>query len=113
VGRKTANLVMGLGHGLPAICVDIHVHRICNRLGYLNTATPDDSETALRSALPLPLWPVINRVLVLHGQQCCRPIGPHCPTCPVEAECQKMDVVPRKSRLSRSTHAAAPIEKPS
>src|SRR5690606_29628638 len=67
VGRKTANLVVGLGHGLPAICVDTHVHRICNRLGYIATQTPDETEAVLRAKLPLPYWNIINTMLVLHG----------------------------------------------
>ena len=96
VGRKTANLVRGLGHGLPAICVDIHVHRICNRLGYITTQTPEDSEWTLRDRLPLSHWPIINKVLVLHGQACCRPISPHCDRCPVADLCHKVDVQPRK-----------------
>jgi endonuclease III len=99
VGRKTANLVVGLGHNLPAICVDIHVHRICQRLGYLQSPAPDDTETLLRENLPAEHWSTINRVMVLHGQACCRPIGPHCQDCPVEVFCQKVAVVPRKSKL--------------
>ncbi|MCE3236068.1 MAG: endonuclease [Vampirovibrio sp.] len=95
VGRKTANLVVGLGHGLPAICVDTHVHRICNRLGYLQTKTPEETEMVLRNKLPQPYWSVINTVMVLHGQQTCKPIGPRCDVCPVETLCQKVDVKPR------------------
>jgi endonuclease III len=96
VGRKTANLVVGLGHGLPAICVDIHVHRIGNRLGYIQTKTPEDSEWVLRDHLPLSHWHLINKVMVLHGQACCRPISPHCDACPVAELCEKVDVKPRK-----------------
>ncbi len=96
VGRKTANLVVGLGHGLPAVCVDVHVHRICHRLGYLNTRTPDDTEMALRARLPQHYWNVINTMLVLHGQQVCKPIGPCCDICPVARLCHKIDVKPRK-----------------
>ncbi|WP_373531067.1 endonuclease III [Vampirovibrio sp.] len=95
VGRKTANLVVGLGHQLPAICVDIHVHRICNRMGYIQTKTPDESEMTLREILPLPYWNVINTMMVLHGQQICRPIGPHCDRCPVASLCPKVNVKPR------------------
>jgi endonuclease III len=97
VGRKTANLVVGLGHGLPAICVDVHVHRICNRFGYIQTETPDETEFVLRAHLPLPYWAIINKVLVLHGREICRPIGPHCDRCPVTTHCQKVAVTPRKS----------------
>lgn len=95
VGRKTANLVVGLGHQLPAICVDVHVHRICNRMGYIHTKTPDESEMKLREILPAQYWSVINTMMVLHGQQICRPIGPRCDVCPVEKQCCKIDVKPR------------------
>ena len=95
VGRKTANLVVGLGHGLPAICVDTHVHRICNRLGYLRTQTPEQTEMVLRDQLPLAYWNSINTLLVLHGQQICKPIGPRCDVCPVAEHCLKVNVKPR------------------
>jgi len=95
VGRKTANLVLGLGFHLPAICVDIHVHRICNRLGYLITKDPEATEMALRDKLPAPYWLIINRAMVLHGQQTCRPIGPKCDICPVKSYCRQVDVKPR------------------
>ena len=98
VGRKTANLVVGLGHNKPAICVDVHVHRICNRLGYLSgMKDPDTTEMALREKLPPKYWSVINTVMVLHGQQTCKPIGPACDICPVEQYCAKIDVKPRKA----------------
>lgn len=102
VGRKTANLVVGLGHQLPAICVDIHVHRICNRMGYLQTKTPDESEMRLREILPAPYWNVINTMMVLNGQQICRPVGPHCDRCPVSSLCAKVDVKPRVIKPTRS-----------
>ncbi len=95
VGRKTANLVVGLGHQLPAICVDVHVHRICNRLGYIQTQNPDQTEMVLRGKLPGQYWNLINTLMVLHGQQVCRPIGPRCDICPVATLCQKVDVKPR------------------
>lgn len=95
VGRKTANLVVGLGHGLPAICVDTHVHRICNRLGYVVSKTPDETEMMLREKLPPRYWSVINTIMVLHGQQTCKPIGPRCDICPVASLCAKVDVKPR------------------
>lgn len=97
VGRKTANLVVGLGFGLPAICVDTHVHRICNRLGYIKTNTPEATEMALRKKLPKNLWPIINWVLVRHGQELCKPIGARCDACPVEQHCKKIDVKARKA----------------
>lgn len=101
VGRKTANLVLGLGHGLPAICVDTHVHRISNRLGYVETTTPDQTEMALREKLPPKYWPVINKVMVLHGQNICKPIGPRCDICPVAQWCHQVGVKPRKAEKAR------------
>jgi endonuclease III len=93
VGRKTANLVVGLGHGKPAVCVDIHVFRICNRLGYLTAKDPEDTEMQIRQTLPQPYWHVINRVMVRHGQDCCKPIKPLCSQCPVAFQCQKNGVI--------------------
>ncbi len=90
VGRKTANLVMTLGFGVPAICVDVHVHRIFNRLGYIKTSTPEETEFALRKKLPVEYWIPINTLLVTHGQNVCRPINPKCPECPVFAYCDKL-----------------------
>jgi endonuclease III len=100
VGRKTANLVVGLGHGLPAICVDIHVHRICNRLGVVNTQTPDETEMVLRQGLPQPYWQVINRIMVMHGRDCCKAIGAWCDVCPVRSACAQQGVKPRKPPLA-------------
>jgi endonuclease III len=102
VGRKTANLVVGLGYQKPAVCVDIHVHRISNRLGYLETKTPEDTEWALREKLDPQYWHTINKVMVRHGQDCCKPIGPLCHTCPIEQYCRKVDVKPKKP-LVKST----------
>ena len=90
VGRKTANLVMTLGFGVPAICVDVHVHRIFNRLGYIKTSTPEETEFALRKKLPVEYWIPINTLLVTHGQNVCRPINPKCSECPVFAYCDKL-----------------------
>lgn len=87
VGRKTANLVLALGFNKPAICVDVHVHRICNRLGYINTKTPDETEFALREKLPLKHWLDVNTILVTHGQNVCKPINPKCNECPIKNEC--------------------------
>ena len=92
VGRKTANLVVGLGYHLPAVCVDIHVFRICNRLGYLKSKDPEMTEMEIRKKLPLEYWHIINRVLVRHGQECCKPINPICDKCPVHQLCQQVDV---------------------
>lgn len=90
VGRKTANLVMTLGFGKPAICVDVHVHRIFNRLGYIKTNTPEESEFALREKLPIDLWIPINTLLVTHGQNVCKPIKPNCVNCPIFSYCDKI-----------------------
>ena len=96
VGRKTANLVLGLGFRLPAICVDVHVHRISNRMGYLTTRDPEETEMALREKLPASHWSIINKVMVLHGQQVCKPIGARCDVCPVARTCRQIDVKARK-----------------
>ncbi|MCM1338614.1 MAG: endonuclease III [Muribaculaceae bacterium] len=90
VGRKTANLVMTLGFGVPAICVDVHVHRIFNRLGYLKTKTPEETEFALRDKLPVEYWIPINTLLVTHGQNVCKPIKPKCGECPICDYCDKV-----------------------
>ncbi|PWL73634.1 endonuclease III [Candidatus Gastranaerophilales bacterium] len=89
VGRKTANLVLAKGFGIPAICVDVHVHRICNRLGYVKTKNPEETEFALRKKLPVKYWLDINTLLVTHGQNVCRPIKPQCDICPIKEYCAK------------------------
>lgn len=89
VGRKTANLTLAKGFNKPAICVDVHVHRIFNRLGYLKTKTPDETEMVLREKLPQKYWIDINTLLVTHGRNVCKPINPKCPVCPVEKFCDK------------------------
>ncbi len=90
VGRKTANLVMTLGFGKPAICVDVHVHRIFNRLGYIKTKNPEETEFALREKLPIKHWIPINTLLVTHGQNVCKPIKPICEKCPIKDYCEKL-----------------------
>ena len=89
VGRKTANLVMSEGFNEPAICVDVHVHRIFNRLGYLKTKTPEETEFVLREKLPIKHWIDINSLLVTHGQNVCKPIKPMCEVCPIKDYCEK------------------------
>jgi endonuclease-3 len=96
VGRKTANLVLTLGFGKPGICVDTHVHRICNRWGYVVTKTPEASEMALRAILPNEYWIVINDLLVAFGQNHCHPVSPWCSTCRLAALCSRIGV--HKSR---------------
>ena len=92
VGRKTANLVLAIGFGIPAICVDIHVHRICNRWGYLTTTTPEETEQVLRQALPSAFWIPINGLLVTLGQQICHPTSPRCSQCPLRPVCAQRGV---------------------
>ncbi|NTU82839.1 MAG: endonuclease III [Chloroflexales bacterium] len=92
VGRKTANLVLTAGFGLPGICVDIHVHRICNRWGYVRTRDPDATELALRAKLPAQHWLTINGLLVTLGQNICHPTSPRCSACPVAAYCARVGV---------------------
>lgn len=92
VGRKTANLVMTLGFGTAAICVDTHVHRICNRWGYTATKTPEETEFALRAKLPAEYWPVINDYLVTFGQNHCTPVSPRCSSCVLAPFCARTDV---------------------
>ena len=89
VGRKTANLVLSQGFNKPAICVDVHVHRIFNRLGYVKTKTPEETEFALREKLPEKHWIDINTLLVTHGRNICKPIKPLCSKCPIENFCDK------------------------
>lgn len=92
VGRKTANLVIIEGFGKPGICVDTHVHRISNRLGYIRTKTPDETESTLREKLPQKFWIEYNALLVTWGQNVCKPISPLCSTCPVKGICQRIGV---------------------
>ncbi len=90
VGRKTANLVVARGFNKPAICVDVHVHRIFNRLGYVKTKTPEETEFSLREKLPKKYWIEINTLIVTHGQNCCKPQKPDCKNCPISEYCEKL-----------------------
>jgi endonuclease-3 len=92
VGRKTANLVVTLGFGKPGICVDTHVHRICNRWGYVATRTPEETEYALRGKLPEEYWLTINDLLVTFGQNLCHPVSPRCSSCPLYDLCERVGV---------------------
>jgi endonuclease-3 len=92
VGRKTANLVMTAGFNLPGICVDIHVHRISNRWGYVQTKTPEHTEFALRDKLPPEYWLEYNGLLVSFGQNLCAPTSPWCSKCPVIQFCDRVGV---------------------
>jgi len=93
VGRKTANLVLILAHASrDNICVDTHVHRIANRLGWAKTRTPDQTEQALYRAVPRRWWPRVNLFLVTWGQNVCRPVYPRCRACVVSSLCPKIGV---------------------
>ncbi len=92
VGLKTANLVLQEAFDLDAICVDTHVHRISNRLGWIATKTPEESEAALRATLPFRYWKIINALLVSFGQRVCTPISPRCSICPIAAHCERVGV---------------------
>lgn len=92
VGRKTANLVLGLGFGIPAICVDTHVHRISNRLGLVETTSAHSTELALQKRLPRDLWIPINDLLVTFGQNRCHPLSPRCTACPLDDLCPRIGV---------------------
>jgi len=96
VGRKTANLVVVIAFNKHGVCVDTHVHRITNRLGYVKTKTPHETEIALREKLPKRYWKTINSILVAFGQNLCRPIGPKCSICPIAQYCNRIGV--KKSR---------------
>lgn len=92
VGRKTANLVLTEGFGIPGVCVDTHVHRISNRMGYVKTANPYETEMALRKKLPLRYWLDYNAVLVAWGQNICRPLSPLCSRCGIRSYCARRGV---------------------
>lgn len=92
VGRKTANLVRAIAFKKPAICVDVHVHRITNRWGYLKTKTPFETEMALRGKLPEKYWLNFNSYVVAFGQNHCTPRNPRCSTCTLLTECEQVGV---------------------
>ena len=90
VGRKTANLTISRGFNEPAICVDVHVHRIFNRLGYIKTKNPEETEFALREKLPIKYWIDINTLLVIHGQNVWKAIKGKCEECRIKDYCNKI-----------------------
>lgn len=96
VGRKSANLVVTMGFNKEGICVDTHVHRISNRLGYVRTKTPEQTEFALRGKLPHRYWIDYNTLLVAFGRRTCRPVSPLCTSCPIRHYCDRVGVT--KSR---------------
>lgn len=92
VGPKTANLVLGEAFGVPAICVDTHVHTISNRLGLVNTKRPEETERVLKQILPKNYWIVFNRLLVMWGQNICVPVSPFCSRCAISDLCPRIGV---------------------
>lgn len=92
IGRKTANLILTEGYNIPAICVDTHVHRISNRLGFVKTNNPDETELVLRNILPKKYWIEYNFILVAYGQSICRPMSPKCSVCPIIEYCSRINV---------------------
>ena len=96
VGRKTANLVRAVGFGKPAVTVDVHVNRIMNRLGYVKTKTPHETEIVLREKLPKKYWGKINYLFVAFGQNLCRPISPWCSRCKIIKYCNQIGVEKRR-----------------
>jgi len=92
VGRKTANLVRAVAFKKDGMCVDVHCHRIFNRLGYIKTKTPFETEIILRKKLPKKYWKKINSLLVAFGQNLCRPVSPWCSKCPIIKYCNQINV---------------------
>jgi len=91
VGRKTANFVMGMVFGVPSVCVDVHVHRISNRLGFVSTSTPEEPEFSLQKIFPEEEWTGINHIMVRFGQKICRPVKPLCEDCPFKDFCPALN----------------------
>jgi endonuclease-3 len=100
VGRKTANIVL-VSAGLSAIPVDTHVHRIANRLGFVRTSRPEETELELKKIFPPELWNKLNKAFVGFGQTVCRPVKPLCSDCPFESECPKVGVRVRTEKRRR------------
>jgi len=96
VGRKTANIVVTLGFKKAGIAVDTHVHRISNRIGYVKTKTPDETEMALRKKLPRRYWIMFNDLLVAYGQNLCKPISPFCSRCRIAVYCRRVGVTTKR-----------------
>jgi len=88
VGGKTAAFVLGMAYGIPAVCVDVHVHRVSNRIGLLATRTPEQTETELMRLFPREDWTGLNHVFVRFGQRVCLPARPRCTVCPLKGECE-------------------------
>ncbi|MBI2136381.1 endonuclease III [Candidatus Woesearchaeota archaeon] len=92
VGRKTANLVVAVGFQKPAVCIDTHCHKIFNRLGYVKTKSPYETEMEVRRKMPIKYWEKINSMLVAFGQNTCTPISPWCSRCPIIKYCNRIGV---------------------
>jgi endonuclease-3 len=105
VGRKTANLVLILAHRSGEnICVDTHVHRISNRLGWVSTRTPEETEQALYGAVPRRWWPVVNLYMVTWGQNVCRPVYPLCGSCAIADLCPRIGVTRMGKSATQPAH---------
>ncbi len=98
VGRKVGNCVLVYAFGIPAIPVDTHVHRISNRLGAVRSSTPEETEIRIMKLVPQKYWVLYNDLLVWHGKNICKPIGPQCTSCPVFRYCRKIGVGARYYR---------------
>jgi len=108
VGRKVANCVLVYAFGQQAIPVDTHVHRVSNRMGWMKTRTPEETERRLVELVPKRLWPVINEALVAHGKAVCKPIGPTCDVCPISKHCARVGVKARRPPTPARPAASAP-----
>ncbi|MDR0303994.1 MAG: endonuclease III [Chitinispirillales bacterium] len=93
IGRKVANLILATAFKKSAVCVDTHVHRIFNRLGFIKTKNPLETEMALRKKLPQKYWIAINGYMVSYGQNICRPVSPKCSACSISNFCKKIGIV--------------------
>lgn len=102
VGPKVANCVIVYAFKEPAIPVDTHVHRISNRIGWVKTSKPEETEKALKEFFPVEVWGDLNWSIVLFGKQICKPIGPKCDNCPINATCPKIIQVSVKTKTKKS-----------
>ncbi|MHA1729277.1 MAG: endonuclease III domain-containing protein [Promethearchaeota archaeon] len=100
VGRKVANCVRVFAFNIDCIPVDTHVHRISNRMGIVSTKRPDQTELALKKVYPKKYWKLINESFVLFGKNICKPLFPRCNECPIETECPKLIILPKKKKKS-------------
>lgn len=103
VGRKTANCVLAYAFKKPAIAVDVHVHRIANRLGWVKTGTPEETEEQLKKIIQKELWVKVNRLFVAQGQNLCFPLNPKCASCPVRDCCKRVLVSILPGRTFKKT----------